>query len=78
MDISRLSASDEDSTPGRRIFASLILRSLLVNSAKQRQLCLKSDEYNRHFTLILKDIHEIYCRLEISARNIFNVVNTFL
>jgi hypothetical protein len=74
--VSRLSASDEDSVPDKRIFANLILGSLLLNSAKHRQLWLKPDEYNRHFTLIVRDIHEIFCRLEISAPNIFNGVNT--
>jgi hypothetical protein len=62
--ISHLSASDEDSSPDRRIIANLILGSLVLNTAKQRQIWLKSDEYNRHFTLIV-NIHEVYCRLEI-------------
>jgi len=58
----------------RRIFANLILLCLLLNSAKQHQRWLKSDKYNRHFTLILRNIHEIYCRVEISPRNIFNII----
>ena len=74
MAISRLSASDEDSAPDRRIFVNLMLGSVLLNSVKQRQIWSKPNEYNRHFTLLFRDIYEIDCRLEIIARNIFNDV----